>query len=136
MARKNVLLIITDQQSGKALGCAGNPHLKTPAMDSLVKDGVAFQNAYCCNPVCVPSRVGIFTGHFPHESGIFLNSHSPTRELRQMTWMGRIFADAGYETHYYGKWHLLVAPWEKWVHGFRDLEITRGRTKDECVAEL
>lgn len=114
----------------------GNPHLRTPAMDSLARDGVAFQHAYCCNPVCVPSRVGMFTGHYPHESGIFLNSHHPTRELERMPWLGRVFAGAGYETHYYGKWHLLVAPWQKWIHGFRDLVIPRGRSKDERVAEL
>jgi choline-sulfatase len=136
MERNNVLLIITDQQSGKALGCTGNPHLRTPAMDSLAKGGVAFQKAYCCNPVCVPSRVGMFTGHFPHESGIFLNAHEPTRELGRMPWLGRIFADAGYETHYYGKWHLLVPLWQKWIHGFKRLAVTRGRDKDEQVAEL
>ncbi|MEX2682343.1 MAG: sulfatase [Candidatus Sigynarchaeota archaeon] len=136
MDYKNVLLIITDQQSGKALGCAGNPHLRTPALDSLAKSGIMFQNAYCCNPVCVPSRVGMFTGHYPHESGIFLNARHPTPELRRMPWLGRIFAGAGYETHYFGKWHLLIPPWQKWIHGFRDLEITTGRTKDERVAEL
>jgi arylsulfatase A-like enzyme len=114
----------------------GNPHLKTPAVDSLAKDGVVFQNTYCCNPLCVPSRVGMFTGRYPHESGIFMNAYQPTRELKQMQWLGKIFAEAGYETHYYGKWHLLVPTWQKWIHGFKRLAVPRGRDKDERVAGL
>ena len=132
----NILLIITDQLSAKAISHLGNPYVHTPAIDSIAAQGVSFQNAYCCNPVCVPSRIGMFTGHYPHEAGIFLNSHRPTKELKQLPWMGKIFKDAGYETVYYGKSHLIVGSWEKWVHGFSKFKITFGRNMDEKVASL
>jgi choline-sulfatase len=131
----NILLIITDQQSAKAMSHIGNLYVQTPAIDALAAQGVSFQNAYCCNPVCVPSRIGMFTGHYPHEAGIFLNSHKTTKELKQLPWMGKIFADAGYKTIYYGKSHLLVASCQKWIHGFSKFKITYGRNKDEKVAK-
>jgi hypothetical protein len=53
----NILLIISDQQHADMMSCAGNNNLKTPAMDSLAREGFRFTNAYVTNPVCVPSRI-------------------------------------------------------------------------------
>ena len=99
----NLLLILTDQQSHGALSCAGNPWLKTPAMDSLAATGVRFTEAICPYPVCSPSRSGIFTGRMPHETGVRLNQGSIPAG---MPTMGEIFRQAGYQTVYGGKWHL------------------------------
>ena len=44
---RNMLLLITDQQTAGALGCAGNPYLKTPNMDKLAARGVRFAKSYC-----------------------------------------------------------------------------------------
>ena len=52
----NILFIITDQQYIEAMSAAGNPHLKTPAMDSLAARGMRFTKSYCTYPVCTPSR--------------------------------------------------------------------------------
>src|SRR4030042_4165605 len=73
--RPNILLIMTDQQFADALGCAGAQNLKTPAMDSLAGNGLRFSRAYCIQPLCVPSRVGMFTGRYPHEAGAPINKN-------------------------------------------------------------
>ena len=57
--RPNVLVILTDDQRWDALGAAGHPHLKTPHIDRLAKDGVHFRNAFCTTSLCSPSRASI-----------------------------------------------------------------------------
>ena len=69
-ARPNLLLILTDQQTHSALSAAGNPWLRTPAMDSLAAGGVRFTEAVCPYPVCSPSRGSLFTSRMPHETGV------------------------------------------------------------------
>ena len=101
--RPNLLLILTDQQSHSVLTCAGNPWLKTPAMDSLAATGVRFAETICPYPVCSPSRGSIFTGRMPHETGVRVNQQSI---VAGMPSMGEIFRGAGYQTVYGGKWHL------------------------------
>ena len=71
--RPNILFIITDQQHTDMMSCAGNPHLQTPAMDSLAEGGIRFTNAYVANPVCVPSRISMATGIMPGRLGVFNN---------------------------------------------------------------
>ena len=102
-ARPNVVLIMTDQQSNSALGANGNPYLKTPAMDSLVAEGVSFLQSYCTYPVCSPARSSIMTGRMPHETGVRKNGQPI---VEGMVTMGEHFRANGYETHYAGKWHI------------------------------
>jgi choline-sulfatase len=107
--RPNIVLITTDQQSFKMMGCAGNPHVRTPAMDSLAAGGVRFDRAYCTNPVCVPSRFSLFTGRYPSEIGQRANPsrHLPPIPDRMVKGsLGRLLREAGYETMYGGKVHL------------------------------
>lgn len=108
--RPNVLVICTDQQHAGMLGCAGNRWLKTPAMDSLARNGARFERAYCVNPVCVPSRTGMFTGYTPGRLGIEVNGDKAKvripAEIQQQA-MGSLFRNAGYETAYAGKVHVV-----------------------------
>jgi choline-sulfatase len=105
--RPNLLYIVTDQQSAHMMSCAGNPYLKTPAMDSLAAAGCRFDLAYCANPVCLPSRVTMMTGHYPGRYGIGYNHDGrkgiAPEAIRQS--LGWIFRKAGYETVYGGKTH-------------------------------
>jgi len=66
----NVLLITSDQHRWDALGVC-NPMLKTPALDRLAREGILFDRAYTCNPVCTPARVSILTGHYPSKHGCY-----------------------------------------------------------------
>jgi len=115
--RPNILYIMTDQQSADALSHAGNPYLDTPAMDRLARAGVRFDAAYTAYPLCVPARAAMFSGHYPHEMGIFQNvPESP--ESCPFPMLGRRLADAGYRTPYAGKWHLTVPQDAGAQHGF------------------
>lgn len=52
------------------MGHMGNPAAHTPFLDEFAeKEAVSFRNAYCQNPVCVPSRCSFFTGLYPHVHG-------------------------------------------------------------------
>jgi arylsulfatase A-like enzyme len=103
-SRPNILFVFTDQQTWRAMSCAGNPNLSTPAMDRLAAEGVNFEQAYCTSPVCGPARGSLITSRMPHETGVEWNSgHSIKAGIRTM---GRIFRDNGYRTVWAGKWHL------------------------------
>lgn len=116
--RPNLLLIMTDQQFADAMSCViGRDYVNTPNMDSLAANGVRFTRAYCANPLCTPSRASMFTGRYPHQTGIQTNTEemfSPGR----FTCMGRIFKAAGYETGFFGKWHMPFDVTKPEEHGF------------------
>jgi len=105
--RPNILFIITDQQHAGMLSCAGNPYVKTPALDGLATAGARFERAYCANPVCGPSRFSMMTGVLPSRIGMEDNSGMGLKvppEILSHT-LGRVFRKAGYETVYGGKVH-------------------------------
>ena len=60
--KPNILILMSDNQSWNHLSCAGDPVLKTPAIDKIAKEGVRFTNAYCSAPSCAPARASMLTG--------------------------------------------------------------------------
>src|SRR5688500_6618977 len=62
--KPNILFVCSDQHTSGALGVNDHPIVKTPNLDRLAAAGTNFQSAYCCNPVCVPSRASLMTGVF------------------------------------------------------------------------
>jgi arylsulfatase A-like enzyme len=64
--RLNLLILTNDQQRADALGCMGNPVVKTPVLDGLAKQGVLFDSHFVQCPQCVPSRSAMHTGRYPH----------------------------------------------------------------------
>ncbi|APY11644.1 hypothetical protein BWZ22_10490 [Seonamhaeicola sp. S2-3] len=101
--KPNIVYILTDQWRGSALGYAGNPDVKTPNLDAFAKESVNFKNAVSVTPVCTPHRAALLTGRFPTTTGMFLNDlYMPAEELT----MAEIYKEAGYNTAYWGKWHL------------------------------
>ncbi|MEX0884973.1 MAG: sulfatase-like hydrolase/transferase [Phycisphaeraceae bacterium] len=134
MPRPDILYILTDQQAASAMSCAGNPDLHTPAMDRIAARGVRFERAYCTQPLCVPSRASLVTGRYPHEVGVPYNLHPHECEAAAAhPWMGRIMAEAGYDTAWVGKWHLPAAAEAVDVHGFGITRETRGNEQDHRV---
>jgi arylsulfatase A-like enzyme len=103
--RPNILFICTDQQRFDSLGCYGNGHIHTPAIDRLAADGVLFERCYVQSPVCAPSRASLVTGQYPHNHGLWANgvSLSPHHEL-----ISRQLASAGYTCGMIGKMHLAA----------------------------
>ena len=85
------------------LGCYGNPSMKTPNLDQLAAEGIRYENAYTCQPVCGPARSAIFTGTFPHTNGMVTNSIAMGANVKTI---GQRLRDNGIECGYIGKWHL------------------------------
>lgn len=116
--RSNLLVILTDQQSADCMShVAGSEYVRTPHLDALAAEGIRFDRAYCPHPLCVPSRASMFTGQYPHTTGILSNGDLK-RDVSAYPRMGSLFRDAGFDTGYVGKWHL---PWNQddpTEHGF------------------
>lgn len=124
--RPNVVFIITDQQSADTMSCRmGKDLINTPTMDRLAQTGMLFTRAYSSNPLCMPYRASVFTGRYPHETGVTKNA-GPKGGLdpKQFVCLGTYFRNAGYDTAYSGKWHLCYARKDAEAHGF---EIVTGR---------
>ena len=79
----------------------------TPNLDRLAKEGALFQNAFCTNSICSPSRACVLTGQYNHVNGaVDLGGRvMPGKQMLAIE-MGK----AGYETAMIGKWHLKVEP--------------------------
>ncbi|MEM9417748.1 MAG: sulfatase-like hydrolase/transferase [Planctomycetota bacterium] len=117
MVTPNVLILMTDQQSAEAMSCVlGRHHLYTPNMDLLASTGVVFNRAYTPNPLCAPARASLFTGRYPHQIG--LQTNSVPAEPTRFPCLGTYFRDAGFDTAYFGKWHLQFPYAETSLHGF------------------
>lgn len=107
----NVLLIMSDQHTRKALGFAGNTVARTPNLDALARSGVYFESAYCTYPVCVPSRASLLTGLYPHHHQAVDNSRAWPFKVKTLA---HILGGAGYMTGLIGKMHFVDAQ----THGF------------------
>ena len=71
----NILLFFSDQHAYSYMGNAGNRLINTPALDKLAAEGVSFDNAYCQNPLCLPSRASMMAGRYSRNIGIYDNLH-------------------------------------------------------------
>ena len=103
--RPNVLLIITDDQNDYFAHSSG-VNAKTPALDKLRKQAIAFPHAYCASPVCGPSRAALFSGLYPHHTGAYLNGADPWRTSAQLMaceTLPELFRRSGYTTWGMGK---------------------------------
>src|ERR1035437_4958226 len=101
-SRPNVIWIFGDQHRGQALSCAGDPNLQTPNIDNLAVDGVHFQSAVCGFPLCCPFRGSLITSRYPHHC---VPGHEYPMPQDQPT-IATAMKQHGYQTAYFGKWHL------------------------------
>jgi arylsulfatase A-like enzyme len=101
-ARPNVLLILADQLRYDCLGAHGNRLIRTPNLDRLAAASVDFSSAYVQAPVCVPSRVSMLTGRYPHSHRNRVN-YTPCDASE--VFLQRMLQDAGYGTGSVGKLH-------------------------------
>ena len=124
---------MTDQQFADGMSCVmGKDYLHTPHMDSLAANGVRFTRAYSPNPLCMPMRTSMITGRYPHQTGVQTNSRAAPN-IASSVLLGRIFRNAGYETAYFGKWHISISPKRKDIHGFETF-MQKGATLDPTPA--
>ncbi|WP_375583305.1 arylsulfatase [Cyclobacterium xiamenense] len=100
----NVLIILTDDQGWGDLSHSGNPHLSTPAIDGLAREGVSFDRFYV-SPVCSPTRAEMLTGRYHLRGGVRGTSAGEERLDLDETTFVELFQQAGYATGAFGKWH-------------------------------
>ena len=106
----NVLFIISDDLSSRALGCYGNKQSKTPNIDKLAGQGTLFKNTYCQFPVCGASRASFMSGIYPHQTGVLGNNTSSfDKTLGSRYTMTQNFHKQGYYSARVGKiYHMLI----------------------------
>src|SRR5688572_11124307 len=103
--RPNFVFFLADDQSYRSMGYAGNPVLKTPAMDQLAAGGVFFENAFVTTAICCSSRASVLTGQHMRRHGI-LDFQTPlSREQLQRTFPV-LLRQAGYRTAFLGKFAI------------------------------
>ena len=124
----NVVLIVSDDQGYRDLGCFGSKQVQTPHLDRLAKEGVKLTDFYVSWPACTPSRGSILTGRYPQRNGIYdmIRNEAPdygykykpgeyeatfervggmdTREIL----LPQVLGKAGYVSGIFGKWDLGV----------------------------
>ncbi|MFT5465235.1 MAG: arylsulfatase A-like enzyme [Verrucomicrobiales bacterium] len=100
----NVVVILTDDQGWGDLSLNGNTNLNTPNIDSLARDGAAFERFFVC-PVCSPTRAEFLTGRYHPRGGVYSTSAGGERLDLDETTIADAFREAGYATGAFGKWH-------------------------------
>jgi len=130
--RPNIVFFFTDQQRWDTCGCYGQELPVTPHLDRMAAEGVRFDYAYTCQPVCGPARSALQTGKYPTETGCYRNDKLLPRDTKTVA---HYFNEYGYDTAYIGKWHL-ASDKEKGIN-YRTSPIPkewRGGYKDEWIA--
>lgn len=98
-SRPNIIFIITDQQRFDTIRALGADHMDTPNLDRLVNEGVTFTNCHITAASCAPARASLFTGYYPHTTGILKNS-----DTWRHSWIELLNA-GGYHCTNIGKMH-------------------------------
>jgi arylsulfatase len=99
--RPNIIMIVTDQQRYDSIRALGFPYMTTPNLDRLVAEGTVLTNCHITAASCVPCRASLFTGYYPHTTGVLRNGQ-PWRR----TWVEKL-RDAGYRCVNVGKMHTI-----------------------------
>ena len=111
----NIVLIFIDDMGWSDWSCFGNPDARTPNIDRMAAEGIAFEQFYVNSPICSPSRVAISTGQYPQRWGItsYLAFRNRNKERGLENWLdpkapmlARSLKEAGYRTGHFGKWHM------------------------------
>jgi arylsulfatase A-like enzyme len=111
--RPNLLVILADDLGWADLSCYGAPHIKTPNLDRLARQGVRFTGGYSASSSCSPTRFGLYTGRYPGrtQGGLAepIANHSHGLDPSHPT-LASLLTAAGYSTALIGKWHCGFLP--------------------------
>lgn len=99
----NIVFIMSDDHAAHAIGAYGSTINETPQLDRIANEGSRFDNCFCTNSICAPSRATILAGVHSHINGV-LTLADPF-DGRQETFPKRL-QEVGYQTAIFGKWHL------------------------------
>lgn len=105
-AKPNILIIHVDDLGYHDLSINGSKIYQTPNIDALAKASVVFNNAYANYPRCVPSRYAMMTGNYPIQNGEVPDDGFKMSGIADNKNFVKNIKAAGYQTAYFGKWHL------------------------------
>ncbi len=111
-SKPNFIIIFTDDQGYRDVGCFGATKIKTPNLDRMAAEGMKFTDFYSAAPVCSPSRAALLTGCYPPRVGIpyvLFPDHKIGLNPQEIT-IAEILKEQGYATACFGKWHLGHLP--------------------------
>lgn len=116
--QQNILIVMADQLSAKALGCYGHNQVISPNIDRIANQGVLFETAYSSSPLCAPGRYAFMTGQNISRCGGYDNAAYLPATMPTFAHYLRLM---GYKTCLSGKMHF-VGPDQ--LHGFEERVTT------------
>ena len=127
----NILFINTDQHTWNAISAYGNPHVLTPHIDRLHRNGISFMRSYCTDPVCAPARASWVTGLYTSENGVPFNDGCMHEDIPDL---GQVLTRNGYHAVHCGKWHVdgrnMRSSFHNLYFGKRDIGACGGEYYD------
>lgn len=139
--KPNIVFIFPDQQRWDTLGCYGQKLDVSPNLDNMASEGVKFEHAFTCQPVCGPARACLQTGKYATEIGCYRNNIALPLDEKTLA---HYLSEAGYEVGYIGKWHLASTGSGLSTEGTEEVEVDyqtiavpperRGGYKDHWLA--
>ena len=115
--RPNIVVILCDDLGYSDVGFNGATDIRTPSLDALAQAGIICSSGYVPHPFCGPSRMGLFTGRYPHtfgapfnlpNSGLGIDEYNRQGVPVDETLISTVLHDAGYFTGALGKWHMGI----------------------------
>lgn len=117
--RPNIIFIMSDDHAAPAISAYNEELTSTPNIDRIANEGIRFDNCFCTNSICTPSRAVILTGKYSHLNGV--KTLADVFDGSQAT-LPKLLQKAGYHTSIVGKWHLKSEP-----TGFDDYIVLPGQ---------
>ncbi|AGZ43947.1 putative sulfatase [Actinoplanes friuliensis DSM 7358] len=112
--RPNIVFVLTDD-------LASNLVQYMPHVQALAKKGTSFANYTVTDSLCCPSRSSIFTGRYPHNTGIFTNGGKDggfttfKKNGEEKSTFATSLQQADYRTAMMGKYLNEYLPKDKYV---------------------
>lgn len=103
MKQPNILFIMSDDHAAHAIGSYGSVINQTPNIDRIAEAGIRFDNCFCTNSICAPSRATILTGVYNHINGVKTLHDDIDGSMMNFP---KLLRQVGYDTAIIGKWHL------------------------------